>query len=358
MPYKRKDSPIWWVSFTEPRGERVRKSTGTTDRKEAEALEAKWRLEAYKVKKWGEEPAHTFEELMIAYLKARDGEIKLPPVVHAIKHLSRMFAGRTMETLKRSDIMAYIAMRKDEGVGPATINRELDVLSASINYAIRRWDWGLGNPVAGMSLKQPEGRLRWITRAEVEALIRLAEQDWKTVHLADFIRLAVNTGCRKGELLGLEWSRVNLHDRHIRLDGNHTKSGKRRFVPLAEEARQALLNRARFRAEHCPASPWVFAHKDGSRIEAVHHGFSSLCKRAGITDFRIHDLRHTCASWLVSAGIPLREVQELLGHGSIQMTERYAHLAPENLRASVMALDRLKSRSSHAGNAEGMRDVG
>jgi site-specific recombinase XerD len=90
----------------------------------------------------------------------------------------------------------------------------------------------------------------------------------------------------------------------------------------------------------------------------VHYGFSGLCRRAGIADLRIHDPWHTCASWLVSAGIPLREAQELLGHGGIQMTERCAHLAPENLRASMQVLDRLKSRSGHAGSREELRDVG
>lgn len=300
---------------------------------------------------------HTFEELMTAYLKARQGEINLDPVGWAIKQLRKVFAGRTLETLKRADVSAYIAKRKGDGVGPATINRELDVLSAAINYAAKRWDWNIPNPAAGMSLKQPEGRLRWITRAEVDALIRMAEQEPKTPHLADFIRLAVNTGCRKSELLGLEWDRVDLRGNSLRLEGKHTKNGKRRFVPLSGEARQALLNRARFRAENYPASPWVFSHKNGTRIEAVHHGFASLCRRAGIKDFRIHDLRHTCASWLVSAGIPLREVQELLGHASIQMTERYAHLAPENLKASVVVLDRM-SRSGHAEAFERVRDVG
>jgi site-specific recombinase XerD len=125
-----------------------------------------------------------------------------------------------------------------------------------------------------------------------------------------------------------------------------------------EQAIPQLLNRARFRSEHCPASPWVFAHKDGSRIEAVHHGFSSLCKRVGIEDFRIHDLRHTCASWLVSAGIPLREVQELLGHGSIQMTERYAHLSPENLKSAMTVLERITAQSPHSGENRALRNVG
>ncbi len=261
-----------------------------------------------------------------------------------------------MGNLKRADISAYILKRKGDGVAPATINRDLDVLSAAINYAVRRWDWDIPNPTAGMSLKQPEGRLRWLKRAEVDLLIRLAEQEPKTPHLGDFIRLAVNTGCRRGELLGLEWGRVDMQSETLRLDGTHTKNSKRRFVPLTEEARQALVNRARFRAEFCPGSPWVFSHKTGARIEAVHHGFSSLCKRAGIKDFRIHDLRHTCASWLVSAGVPLRVVQEMLGHSSIQMTERYAHLAPENLKAVVHVLDRM-SRSGHAGGLELGRDV-
>ena len=88
----------------------------------------------------------------------------------------------------------------------------------------------------------------------------------------------------------------------------------------------------------------------------MHHGFASLCKRAGIKDFRIHDLRHTCASWLVSAAVPLRVVQEMLGHSSIQMTERYAHLAPENLKAVVRVLNRM-SRSGHAGGFESGWDV-
>ncbi len=69
MPYKRKDSPIWWASFTDPSGQRIRRSTETTDRKEAEALEAKWKLEAFRVKHWEEEPTRTFEELAVRYLK-------------------------------------------------------------------------------------------------------------------------------------------------------------------------------------------------------------------------------------------------------------------------------------------------
>lgn len=99
-------------------------------------------------------------------------------------------------------------------------------------------------------------------------------------------------------------------------------------------------------------------HKSGDRIKDIKHSFSTACRRAGITNFRIHDLRHTCAAWLVSAGIPLTEVRDLLGHSTIQMTERYAHLAPENVRAAVAVLESRRSRSGHDGHLDVIDEVG
>jgi integrase len=83
----------------------------------------------------------------------------------------------------------------------------------------------------------------------------------------------------------------------------------------------------------------VFCHTDGSRIGSVKRSFATACTKAGIKDFRFHDLRHTCAAWLVTAGVSLTEVRDLLGHSSVTMTEKYAHLAPERVRIAVAALD-------------------
>ncbi len=344
MPYRRKDSPYWWVKYTDASGKGTYRSTGTTSRREAQALEAKWRLEAHQMRHWGVQPEHTFDELMVAYLKATSDTMRSPErAKYAIQRLMLFFTGRAMERLRRADVSAYIEKRKADGVGPYTVNRELDLLSAAINYARKHWEWDIQNPVSGMSLRQPEGRLRWISRAEADVLIREAEKEPRSPHLAEFIRLALNTGCRKNELLKLSWDRVDLRSNVLRLEGQHTKSGKRRAVPLNEEARKALLNRARFRAKFCPDSTWVFAHRNGKRIQFMQNGFQAACKRAKIADFRVHDLRHTCASWLVQGGVPLLEVAKLLGHSTIEMTERYAHLAPENLRAAVGVLDRLRS---------------
>lgn len=252
-----------------------------------------------------------------------------------------------MSMLNATAVRAYIAVRTEVGLSNSTINRELSVLSAAINYARREWEWEIQNPVSGRKLREPEGRVRWITRVEAQALIAAAQREPNTPHLADFIRLALHTGCRKGELLGLDWWRVDLQAGLIHLEAQHTKSGKRRSIPLNKKARAAIISRAQFRAAHCPDSPWVFAHKSGARIQDVKRAFATACTRAQIQDYRIHDMRHTCAAWLVSAGVPLTEVRDLLGHSTITMTERYAHLAPENLRAAVAMLEGDVSRSGH-----------
>jgi integrase len=282
--------------------------------------------------------------MMIAFITAKQDEWRSHErVKYAGRHLQAHFAGMTAEQIRRADVAAYILKRKKDGMAASTINRELNLLSAAFNYTRTQLEWHMQNPVERMLLKKPEGLLRWVTRIEADTLIDEAEKEPKSPHLADFIRLAVNTGCRKNEMLKLSWERVDLKANRIYLDSEDTKNGKRRIVPVNLEARQALLNRARFRAEYCPGSPWVFAHKDGKRVQFMQNGFQAACKRAGIENFRVHDLRHTCASWLVNAGVPLPEVRDLLGHSSIEMTERYAHLAPENLKGAVSVLDRLRS---------------
>ena len=96
----------------------------------------------------------------------------------------------------------------------------------------------------------------------------------------------------------------------------------------------------------------------GKRIHAVKRSFATACRRAGITDFHIHDLRHTCAARLVQAGVSIREVAELLRHSDIRVTMRYAHLAPESVRSAVARLEISASRSSHEGESGEQSDTG
>ena len=338
--FKRENSPYYQADFAGPSGQRVRRSTGTDNRKEAAALEAKWKSEVFQQRAWGWELPHTFEELMVEYLRESSLEKRSAKTDRQrTKNLRGFFEGVVMNDLRPQHVRDFISHRRQDGVSHSTINRELSLLSAAINHAKREWEWELPNPVAGRKLREPEGRTRWLTKPEANALVKAAGDSKKAPYLADFVTLGLHTGCRKQELLGLEWGRVDLQQNLIRLDAEHTKSAKRRSVPLNRLARSAILNRARYRAEHCPNSLWVFAHPDGSRIGDIKNAFASACHRAGIHDFRMHDLRRACAARLVSGGVSLIEVRDLLGHSSVTMTERYAHLAPENLQRAAKVLE-------------------
>lgn len=358
MPYKRADSLIWYASYTDASGKRVRRSTETTERREAEALEAKWKLEARQQRLWGIQPSRTFDELMIAYLKAtQDTKRSASRDLSSIKRLKVYFSGRELGNLKRADVRGYIEHRKAHGVTGATINREVGLLSGSINYARKEWDWEIPNPAERMRLNEGEGRKRFASVAEVTALINAAEGNRHAPYLADLIRLAINTGCRRGELLGLRWSQVDLNAGTLKLEGKDTKSGKARIVPLNQDARRALQSRARYRAENCPDSLRVFCRRSGAGVASVKTSWTKVLRKAGLEDFHFHDLRHTCGSWLVQSGVPLAAVKEVLGHSTIRMTERYAHHAPENIRAAVEKLSAL-SQTGHTGSSEHLENIG
>ena len=171
-------------------------------------------------------------------------------------------------------------------------------------------------------------------------MLEAAGQESKAPHLSDFITLALHTGMRSGEILGLEWRRVDLQQGRILLEATNQKSGKPGMIPLNQTAREAILSRARFRAQHCPASPWLFCDRDGRRIASVKKSFAAAVRRSGIDHCTPHDLRRTCGSWLVQAGVPIQQVSRLLRHSDIRVTDRvYAHLLPEQLHEAVAVLD-------------------
>lgn len=357
MPYKR--GKTWWISFTAADGTYIRRSAGTDDFAAAKAIEQEHRSAAWRQKELGVDPQRTFEEVMIEYLgDAKTSQKSFKTTQYRVKALLSHFAGRIMNDLSGKDIREYSAARGKAGLSSATINRELAALSAAINWCVVELEWKLPNPVKGRTLKEPEGRVRWITRAEVDAICRIARKQRFGFMLEDFVRLAVNTGCRKEEMLGLEWRRVDFANRLIYLDGEHTKASKRRSIPLNEGALAALKGRMAERAEHCPNTPWVFARKNGAKVADLSSGFDAAVEKAGIEDFTIHDLRHTCAAWLVTAGVPLIEIRDLLGHSTIQMTEKYAHLAPARVRNAVSILDQGLSQSRYSENPAGLQEVG
>ena len=273
----------------------------------------------------------SFDQVLLAFLQARGDEKSAVRDKNAAQHLFPEFTGWLWCEIQPHHLRNYLRRRKNAGAAVSTVNKEMGLISRAARFMSEEWGHFIANPAQGLKQREPEGRVRWLTQVQAQTLVDCAGRlGPRAAHLPDVITLALNTGMRKGELLGLEWVRVDFVNGLIYLEGADTKSGKRRAIPINGPARLALQTRQAVAG----GGPLVF-----SGIQDVKRSFGHACRLAGIVNFRFHDLRHTFASWLVQAGVPLTEVRDLLGHASIEMTERYAHLAPDRLRGAVARLE-------------------
>lgn len=245
-----------------------------------------------------------------------------------------------------------------------TVNSQVTMLKAAVAKAVA---WGLlpTHPLQGVKAIKTDktGRVRYLSPAEEKRLRaalkardhkRRARRErankWRRArgyalwpvdnadHLTAIVLLALNTGLRKGEIFGLRWSDVDLGREQLTVRGEGAKSGQTRYLPLNSEAVTTL--RAWQKATDDPTG-YVFNGRDeGEPLDDVKKAWLPLVKAAKVEHFTFHDLRHTFASKLVMAGVDLNTVRELLGHGDIKMTLRYAHLAPEHKAAAVAKLVR------------------
>lgn len=191
------------------------------------------------------------------------------------------------------------------------------------------WGYLKAHPLKSVKfLKEPPGRLRYLTGEEMDALIAACSP-----HLKPIVVTALHTGMRKSEILGLKWQDLDFGVRTIMV--HQTKNNERRVIPM----NRTLYEELRQLPRHLH-SPYVFCNEQGERYDEVKRSFNTACRRAGIMDFHFHDLRHTFASHLVMNGLNLKTVQTLLGHKDIRMTLRYSHLSREHLQAAVGTLDR------------------
>lgn len=255
--------------------------------------------------------------------------------------------------------------RINDGIKTATINRDIVILKAALSKAV---EWGIISEHPLQKLKpfkiDAVGKVRYLHGEEEKSLktvldardaeikaARLRGNTWRTErgydcfpelvsflfadYLTPMILISLNTGLRRGELFSLRWHSINFEQATLTIMGDNAKSGKTRHIPLNTIALK-VLKEWRQQAQH---SEWVFSSsKTGEAFTHVKSAWASVLKKAQIENFRWHDMRHHFASKLVMAGVDLNTVRELLGHGDIKMTLRYAHLAPEHKARAVEKL--------------------
>jgi len=285
--------------------------------------------------------------------------------IEVIRRYFKPWLAEPLSAITVARVEAWKTEKLSGGLKPATVLRGLASLSGCLSHAVRIGaleDNPLRKVVKPKLDRSP--KVRYLDEAE-EARLRaaLAERDqrmrkarrsantWRRArrqdplptlkhfgdHLTPAVLISINTGLRRGELLALKWEDVDAKGKLVTVHGSGAKSGQTRHVPLNSEALAAFKR-------------WQQQTGDAERVFPFETTFKSawaeLLARAKIERFRWHDLRHHFASRLAQAGVPLNTVRELLGHGSLAMTLRYAHLAPDQRRAAVDALTVPKAAAS------------
>lgn len=295
----------------------------------------------------------------------RSGAITAKRIRSAFKSL----LGKPLLGLTPLAIDDWRTARVRNGISPVTINREIAALKALLSAAVR-WQAISQNPLSSVKLSGGESEriVRYLT-AEEEKRLRAAlharearhrakrdsANKWRgergytllpdlrpveySDHLQPMVLLSINTGLRRGELFKVLWRDVKLNVALsvLTVRAAAAKGGRSRQIPLNREAAEVLKT---WKSQFGSINPeaLIFAGREGEQFNNTKRSWERLLKDANIQQFRWHDMRHHFASRLVMAGVDLNTVRELLGHGDLKMTLRYAHLAPEHKAAAVEKL--------------------
>jgi integrase len=325
--FKRDDA--YWVDFKDAKGVRRRKKIGPNKRIAKECLDGLLGNVARR-QHLGviEESAISFADFAEVWKKRVAPTLRPHTQTRWFgiveNHLKPYFTG-ALRSITSSAVEAFAAKRLEAGANPQTVNRELGVLRHLVKRAMR-WEHLTRDPVGTwpFSKETSFGRTRFLTLDEIDRLLAACE-DSRSPYLRSFVLVAINTGMRRGEILKLTRRSIDWQNSIATLES--TKNGDNRHVPLNSAAVEAL----RSLPARLDGGP-LFPFKDDSTVS---RSFRRAVERAGIEDFRLHDLRHCFASYQAMNGVQGRGLQALLGHRDSRMTMRYSHLSDGYLHAAV-----------------------
>ena len=205
---------------------------------------------------------------------------------------------------------------------PATVVRYMAALSHAFTVCINEWGWMEDNPIRKVKKPvEPRGRVRFLSDEERERLLKACNES-ENVYLYPVVLLAISTGMRQGEIMNLSWGSIDLNSKRITL--NDTKNGEIRVVPLVGKSLDVITEYSKVKRID---TQLLFPSKvDATKPIDLRAPWSDVLKISGIENFRFHDLRHTAASYLAMSGATLTEIAEILGHKTLSMVMRYAHL--------------------------------
>ncbi|EPP1017766.1 site-specific integrase [Yersinia enterocolitica] len=379
---------VWYADFTAPDGKRIKQSLGTEDKRQAQELHDRLKSEQWRIERLGDFPDVTFDDACLRWLEEKAHKKSLDADKGRIGFWLIHFQGVLLKSISEAKIYAAVSkmtnrkhrdnweskansLRKrgdvvepfvEVPVSISTKAKHLALMKAIMRAAERDWKWIERGPV--IKVPQERGkRVRWLEPHEAIRLINECSEPLKSI-----VVFALATGLRRSNIVDLQWQDVDLQRKVAWIHPEESKSGQAIGVALNDTACRLLRDQV---GNH---KKWVFVHQksstksDGTKAAEVRKmrvdgntAWRLALKRAGIDNFRFHDLRHTWASWLVQAGVPLTVLQEMGGWESIEMVQRYAHLAPRHLSAHAKQIDSIFGghvpNSSQSDNLELLKAV-
>jgi integrase len=313
-----KRGKTWWIDFTSPSGERIRRTAETSDKTQAQELHDKLKSDAWRVHKLGEKPKYTWDQAGYKFLVETQHKASHRNDKTALRWLQQFFRNKLLCEIDR-ELISRIAQTKAEESSPATANRHLALIRTILRKACYEWEWIDKIPKIKL-FPEPKRRIRWLTQGEVKNILQELP-----LHQQDMMVFALSTGLRQANVVKLEWSQIDLASKTGWIHPDQAKARKAIHVPLNSIALAILHKQLGMHATR------VFTYK-GKPITSVNtNAWRAALRRANIINFRWHDLRHTWASWLTQQGTPMNVLQELGGWETIDMVRRYAHLSKPQL---------------------------
>ena len=324
--YKREET--WWVSFTTPGGKRIRRSAKTSDKKQAQEFEDRLKAEYWRVQTLGDKPRRTWKEAAVRWSKDTAYKVDHEKDKSKLRWLDQFLGELYLDEIDRELIDHIAETKRDEpNSSEPTANRYLALIRTVLRAARDEWEWVDRIPKVKL-FTEPKRRIRWITREQADKLIAELPE-----HLADMADFSLATGLRQSNVSYLRWEEVSLERELVWVEAPDIKNGKALAVQLNETALAVLERRQSI------DKTFVFTYRGQPVARTSTKAWSAALKRAGISNFRWHDLRHTWASWHVQRGTSMRAIMELGGWSSYEMVLRYAHLAGDHLKEDARRID-------------------
>jgi integrase len=261
-------------------------------------LHDRLKAEAWRIQELNEKPVYLWQDAVKKWLVEQAEKASIEDDKKHLRWVHPYLFNKKLNEISKEKLDQIKYAKKETGVSNATVNRLLAVIRAILNRSQKEWEW-IDNVPYMRLLPEPKKRIRWLTQNEAARLIQELP-----LHIAEMVRFTLSTGLREKNVTQLQWSQIDMQRRCAWIHADQAK-GKRSFaIPLNDESLTVIRRQL---GKH---EKYVFSYKGKPILNANTKAWRNALERAGIIDFRWHDLRHTWASWHVQNGTPLNILQE------------------------------------------------